>query len=115
MIDPDVPSRANPAAVNFLHWVKADLRIQSFTGTNITADNTTAPVSYIPPGPPPGSGPHRYVFLLYDQPRREGFALQGLPQGPPEDRMGFNVSAWREANGLTLAKAGTYFVAESDG
>ncbi|RPA97322.1 PEBP-like protein [Choiromyces venosus 120613-1] len=106
MIDPDAPSRANPTSANVLHWVKTDLRIRPTTATNITADNATAPLSYAPPSPPSGSGEHRYVFLLYDQP--SGFALQGLP----EKRGGFNVSAWRELNGLAPAKAGTYFLAE---
>jgi len=111
MIDPDAPSRANPTSANVLHWVKTDLRIRASTATNITADNATATFSYAPPSPPQGSGEHRYVFLLYDQPRRAGFALQGLP----ERRTGFNVSAWREENGLAPAKAGTYFLAEFGG
>ena len=116
MIDPDAPSRANPTAANFLHWVKTDLRIRSSTATNITADNATDAFSYLSPAPAQGSGPHRYTFLLFDQPRRDGFVLQGLPANDlPASRVGFNVSAWREVNGLTPAKAGTYFLAEFEG
>lgn len=38
---------------------------------NLSASNAPFIVDYVGPGPPPFRAPHRYVFLLYEQP--EGF------------------------------------------
>lgn len=119
MIDPDAPSASSPTAANYLHFVKTGLRIGSNAATNnATAGNSTAGNSidalpYLPPGPPEGTGPHRYVFLLFAQPNIIGFALNGLPD--PGNRAKFNVTSWTIVNGLEPAKAGAYFTAEFEG
>ncbi|KAF8250012.1 hypothetical protein K440DRAFT_620460 [Wilcoxina mikolae CBS 423.85] len=61
---------------------------------------------YRPPAPPEGTGPHRYIWLLYQQPRV--FQIKDVPVKPT----GFNVTTWATANGLEPAVAGTYFEAE---
>ncbi|KAH8901815.1 putative protease inhibitor [Coniochaeta sp. PMI_546] len=52
-----------------LHWLQPGLRA---TGTDNELQSKDPFVcDYAPPGPPPIGGPHRYVYILYEQP--EGF------------------------------------------
>jgi len=65
MIDADVPNAKLPQGTN-RHWlvynvtVGSDSTVSNATGTAITR--------YFGPGPAAGSGPHRYVVLIYSQP-----------------------------------------------
>jgi Raf kinase inhibitor-like YbhB/YbcL family protein len=68
--DPDAP-RPGPSAHTFDHWVvwniPGDVRRiddpQSHRG--VVGRNSTGRDDWAPPGPPPGSPPHRYVFHVY--------------------------------------------------
>lgn len=58
LTDPDAPSRDNPKWSEFCHWLatsnpsdSSDLQLKDI-------------VEYKPPGPPPKTGKHRYVFLV---------------------------------------------------
>jgi phosphatidylethanolamine-binding protein len=80
--------------------------------------DTTSPfvTNYIPPAPPPGSAPHRYVFLLYEQPAgfdaAEFAPAQGGPgtEVPAYKRMWFDLDAWEKKAGLGDVVAFNYFV-----
>ncbi|XP_021965109.1 protein D2 [Folsomia candida] len=61
MMDPDAPSRYLPFLGEVLHWMVINVK-----GGNVTRGEEVVP--YGPPGPPPGLGAHRYVFLVYEQP-----------------------------------------------
>jgi phosphatidylethanolamine-binding protein len=63
LTDPDAKSRSNPKWSEMCHWIV----------TRVTVDDTISPIrilandeliSYLPPGPPPKTGRHRYVFVL---------------------------------------------------
>jgi len=103
-IDPDAPAPASQV----LHFLGTDFSPAPGIGTNLTSDVEPA-LEYMPPGPPEGTGPHRYIWLLYRQPR--GFTIQNVPT----NRTGFDVEAWRVGNALGEAVAGTFFVAEFGG
>ncbi|XP_029916194.1 phosphatidylethanolamine-binding protein 4 [Myripristis murdjan] len=65
MVDPDAPSRSNPAAANWRHWLVVDiqgsgLRRGQLQGTTLS--------EYKRPTPPQKSGFHRYQFMLFEQP-----------------------------------------------
>ena len=51
----------------------------------MNASGAAPVVDYAGPGPPPGSGPHKYLFLLYEQP--EGF--DGKKFGQPAEGQKF--------------------------
>jgi len=69
MIDADVAGSKPPQGTN-RHWLVNGVTIgQDSTISNATA---TAISRYFGPGPPAGSGPHRYVLMVYSQP--SGFA-----------------------------------------
>lgn len=71
--------------------------------------------NWIGPEPPPGSGPHRYVFLLYEQP--EGFEAAGKKYAPAEGkemgiwgRVRFDLDGFEREVGLGKAVAANYFL-----
>ena len=86
--DPDAPT-PQP----WIHWVLANLRpdlpglAEGSDGGGSAATNSFRKLGYGGPMPPPGHGPHRYVFTLYaldfwvDLPAG-GFTLHDLQRGP---------------------------------
>jgi phosphatidylethanolamine-binding protein (PEBP) family uncharacterized protein len=60
MVDPDAPSRENPVKRSWLHWLVVNIK-----GHDIATGETK--VSFNPSTPPPDSGFHRYVFLVFRQ------------------------------------------------
>ena len=104
MIDPDSPSRDDVVVPQVLHYLKTDFSVSEFTDL---ASSVNPSLSYVGPSASVGTGPHRYIFLLYVQP--DGFAVKGVPS--ESNRAGFNVSDWRVTNGLKAAVAGIHFVA----
>jgi phosphatidylethanolamine-binding protein len=70
-------------------------------------------VNYAGPGPPPPSSPHRYVFLLYDQP--EGFdttkfASPGGKNVGIRPRMRYDLKAFEKEAKLGQVVACNYFL-----
>lgn len=54
--DPDAPSRDDPKWSEFCHWIIA---------ARVSGKNVREIEKYKPPGPPPKTGKHRYVFLAW--------------------------------------------------
>ncbi|KAL9085354.1 MAG: hypothetical protein Q9165_007645 [Trypethelium subeluteriae] len=71
LTDPDAPSRSNPKWSEICHWIAANLTLSSSStpASSLDAEVNHAPgddlVPYKPPGPPPKTGKHRYVFLAF--------------------------------------------------
>ncbi|KAI5481357.1 PEBP-like protein [Pseudohyphozyma bogoriensis] len=61
-VDPDATSRANPIYGPVRHWAQSGLVVGA-DGKVETKES--AHMSYKGPGPPPKTGLHRYIFLLY--------------------------------------------------
>lgn len=61
MVDSDVPGRSNPYIRSFRHWF-----VGNIPGNNIEEGSTIS--KYVGLGTPEGTGYHRYVFLVYEQP-----------------------------------------------
>ncbi|KXN87741.1 OV-16 antigen [Leucoagaricus sp. SymC.cos] len=83
MMDADVPNSKLPQGTN-RHWLVPGVTI----GQDSVVSNTsaTATTRYWGPWPAAGSGPHRYVILLYSQPSNfappEGFTGTDMPVEP---------------------------------
>jgi len=61
MVDPDAPSSKNPIYADYVHWIKKNMILRETTliqGEDI--------VPYKGPSPPPGSGTHRYIMIIYE-------------------------------------------------
>jgi phosphatidylethanolamine-binding protein len=88
------------------------------TTTTTTAATTTTTVtvvlplaSYHPPRPPPGSSPHRYVFLLYEQPEDFDRQVDRKPIGL-SDRPRFDYNGFLERAGLGEVVAVNYYLSK---
>merc|ERR1712029_842656 len=62
MVDPDAPSRADPKAAEWLHWLVVNIPGDKLEdGEDIGHGKVL--MQHNGPAPPKGTGPHRYVFL----------------------------------------------------
>lgn len=119
MFDPDAPSKADPKFKCFRHWVITGLKAPpqtSLQSDNLLATKTKpATTPYRPPGPPPGTGVHRYIFLLFQEPASVPIEI---PQGEPEygatleERRSWNAIDFAQKYGLVLVGA-NFFICRS--
>lgn len=75
MIDPDAPSRRWSFLGEVLHWL-----VTNVPGDRVDDGDTL--FAYIPSGPPPLSGLHRYVFLVFAQPNGRIECADENPSNP---------------------------------
>lgn len=66
MTDPDAPSRQDPKFREWHHWL-----VGNIPGNDIAKGDVLS--EYVGSGPPEKTGLHRYVFLIYKQPKRLEF------------------------------------------
>ena len=88
MYDPDAPT----ANHNFVHWII--INIQS----NTKFDTLLA---YTGPNPPPGSGVHRYIFNLYNQPN---VIAKDINKNKNKNKRSIPISGLLKKLNLTKAK-----------
>lgn len=73
LTDPDAPSNSDHKWSEYAHWIVTDLPLNPTKGdegelsTLLDYSKGSEILSYVGPGPPPNTGKHRYVFLLYKQ------------------------------------------------
>ncbi|XP_002737060.1 protein D2-like [Saccoglossus kowalevskii] len=60
MTDPDAPSRENPKFREWHHWL-----VVNIPGCDVDKGETV--MGYVGSGPPPETGLHRYIYLVYKQ------------------------------------------------
>lgn len=109
-LDIDAPFPSAPVFTPILHWIQSGLTVNKSTGQLTTSDPTVA--SYIGPAPPPFSAPHRYIFVLYEEPAGFDAAARAPPDGKPFPtwpRVRFGTEAWAKEAGLGEALAVNYF------
>ncbi|CCO27670.1 OV-16 antigen [Rhizoctonia solani AG-1 IB] len=117
LLDPDAPTHSNPKWSQVRHMFAGNLTIDGDSERvpgSVLLGNSTEPVNdYMPPSPPPGSGFHRYVALLYAQPPDFDYSFLNT-----SDRFGFNITRFSKESGLGTPLAGTFLtvkVEEEDG
>ncbi|KAI1775493.1 putative protease inhibitor [Hypoxylon cercidicola] len=118
-VDLDAPFPSFPVLGPVLHWLQPGAKATPIEvggggggfSLKAAADEPFV-ANYAGPGPPPISSPHRYVFLVYEQP--EGF--DGKKLAPPDGkemgigpRVRFDVDKWVKESKVGLAVAVTYF------
>ncbi|KAG0220982.1 hypothetical protein BGW41_007288 [Actinomortierella wolfii] len=105
--DPDAPSRKDPKMREWRHWVVSDISVASSDSlVSVQGGKTLTP--YMGPAPPKGSGPHRYVFLLYKQTPNSDATLLSTPLSA-DHRGKFKASQFANQAGLELVGANYYF------
>jgi len=104
LVDGNYAGSNNTGGYNF-HCLLNDL-----TGTNVNdtvaLGNGTARIPYAGPGPAAGTGPHRYIGLVWVQPAN--FAPPATPPANPGVKP-FDLTAYITAAGFSPAIAVTYF------
>ena len=112
MIDQDVPR--NDTKTTLLHWLQPNLvatsEALSFVDV-VDGGSTAVGAEYIPPTPPGDSGPHRYTFLLFNQPSQWTIPAAYVTINPPTDtsaRIGFDVVDFVSLSGLGEPVAANY-------
>ncbi|CAH1641270.1 unnamed protein product [Spodoptera littoralis] len=109
MIDPDAPTREAPTYRSWLHWL-----VVNIPGIYIPSRGETL-VEYVGAGPPNGTGLHRYVFLVYEQPGLMEF--KGAPVSSNRtsaNRLSFSAADFAKKFNLEHPIAGDFFQAEYD-
>ncbi|XP_072932745.1 phosphatidylethanolamine-binding protein 1-like [Epargyreus clarus] len=102
MVDPDAPPQIDGEF--YLHMLKSNI-----PGLALKAKETSKTVGidyrgYKPPTPPRGTGPHRYMSLLYEQAEGNNF----LPN-VPTSRGRFVLANWLRGKNLCGPVASTQF------
>ncbi|OJA12358.1 hypothetical protein AZE42_04330 [Rhizopogon vesiculosus] len=102
MTDPDAPSRKDPKFGQWRHWVTTGVKappLSTFETGNLAAQLTKSAVTpYQPPAPPRGTGPHRYVLLLYQEPSSDFSIPAAAPErkNGPADRKNWNAAKFAD-------------------
>ncbi|KAF1842689.1 PEBP-like protein [Cucurbitaria berberidis CBS 394.84] len=122
LTDPDAPSRDNPEWSEMCHWIAANISISQKTFSilplpefGLTGHDSAKygslddVVEYKPPGPPPKTGKHRYVFLVFAP---KNGTTEPLHLRAPKDRKHWGtgkerggVRDWAEENQLVPVAA----------
>ncbi|XP_026489055.1 protein D3-like isoform X1 [Vanessa tameamea] len=107
MTDPDAPSRKEPKFREWHHWL-----VGNIPGNNVAAGETLS--QYVGSGPPPETGLHRYVFLVYEQPGKLTFDEPRLTNRSGDNRGGFSIAKFAAKYNLGDPIEGNFYQAEFD-
>ncbi|XP_053616963.1 protein D2-like isoform X2 [Plodia interpunctella] len=107
MTDPDAPSRTDPKFREWHHWL-----VGNIPGNNVPAGETLS--AYVGSGPPPNTGLHRYVFLVYKQPGKLNFDEPRLTNTSDKNRGQFSIAKFAAKYGLGNPVAGNLYQAQYD-
>lgn len=107
MTDPDAPSRKEPKFREWHHWL-----VGNIPGGNVAAGETLS--QYVGSGPPPDTGLHRYVFLVYQQPGKLNFDEPRLTNTSADNRGGFSIAKFAAKYNLGDPISGNFYQAKYD-
>lgn len=117
MVDLDVPgANATAPRQTLLHWFAPNVTSTTDTkNTTSTFKISTGGAPYLQPSPPIGDIPHRYVVLLFAQPKNFSVAAFGgiNPPANTTARIGFNVTNFIRLTGLGAPLAANYFTVQN--
>uniref|UniRef100_A0AAY5F1Y0 Phosphatidylethanolamine binding protein 1 n=1 Tax=Electrophorus electricus TaxID=8005 RepID=A0AAY5F1Y0_ELEEL len=107
MTDPDAPSRKDPKFREWHHFLVVNMKGNDISSGCVMSD-------YVGSGPPKGTGLHRYVWLVYEQPGSISCTERVLTNCSGEHRGKFKILNFRKKYGLGCPVAGTCYQAEWD-
>ena len=106
-LDPDAPSRKEPKYREWHHWL-----VGNVPGDDVSKGEVLS--EYVGSGPPPGTGLHRYVFLIYKQNARLDFDEPRLTNRSGDNRGGFSIRKFAAKYNLGQPVAANFYQAEYD-
>ncbi|KAL1980888.1 hypothetical protein VTN96DRAFT_3345 [Rasamsonia emersonii] len=113
LTDPDARSRKNPDWSEMCHWIVTNITSPELVMPGNPDRSPTPAVlkTYLPPGPPKGTGWHRYVFVLLAGDANEARNLQA-----PKDRKHWGygrvrhgIRDWAQDNKLKILSANFFY------
>lgn len=107
MTDPDAPSRQTPTYREWHHWL-----VVNIPGNSVGDGKTMS--QYVGSGPPPGTGLHRYVFLVYKQPGTLNPDEAVLTNRSGDGRGCFKIRDFAKKYNLGSPVAGNFYQAQWD-
>ncbi|KAJ3567083.1 hypothetical protein NP233_g6598 [Leucocoprinus birnbaumii] len=107
-VDPDAPTPQDPTSAEIRHFLGGNFVSD---GSGLLHNGTAAVSEFLQPTPPAGSDAHRYIFLLFNQPR--GFNDQTLVT-PTTSISNFDIATFAKAVGLGNPIAGTFMLVAPD-
>ncbi|KAJ6547296.1 phosphatidylethanolamine-binding protein [Mycena capillaripes] len=107
MVDADVVGAVYGTDGVSRHWLENGVTVTDGTVSNASS---TAITAYAGPGPTSGSGPHRYVVLLYAQPST--FKAPADLSAPVDGVHKFDLNGYVKDSGLGDIVAANYFTVE---
>jgi len=118
LTDPDAPSRDNPEWSEICHWIATEVQLvdSGSDGEAKFSKSFKEIMPYKPPGPPPKTGKHRYVFVALAPKNR---TTDGLYLSQPSDRQHWGYDHERDglkiwAEKMGLAVVGANFIYEQN-
>jgi phosphatidylethanolamine-binding protein (PEBP) family uncharacterized protein len=114
MSDPDAPSRDNPEWSEICHWIATDVSLTRPDNDDDDEDSQHSKrlldvMPFKPPGPPPKTGKHRYVFVALAP---KNGTTESLHLRKPGDRQHWGykherdgLRLWAEEMGLEVVGA----------
>lgn len=107
MTDPDAPSRQSPKFREWHHWL-----VGNIPGNDVSKGEVLS--EYIGSGPPKDTGLHRYVFLVYKQPKKLEFDEKRLKNNSGDGRGLFSIKKFAEKYELGDPIAANFYQAQWD-
>ncbi|XP_038217553.1 phosphatidylethanolamine-binding protein homolog F40A3.3-like [Zerene cesonia] len=89
------------------HWL-----VVNIPGSDVASGEVLS--GYIGSGPPEGTGIHRYVYILYKQPKKLSFDEKRLSNKSIEGRAAFSTKKFAEKYNLGTPVAGNFYRAQFD-
>ncbi|KAH0555160.1 protein D2-like [Cotesia glomerata] len=107
MSDPDIPSRSNPTMPEFFHWTVVNIPEDKISQGEVV-------VGYLGPGPPKDSGFHRYILVVYKQPKKLTFDEQRISETEAIGRPNQSMKKFANKYQLGAPIAGSFYEAAYD-
>ncbi|KAF1997052.1 PEBP-like protein [Amniculicola lignicola CBS 123094] len=99
LIDPDAPTPDDPKFAYWRHWVVTNIKGE---GNADVAQAGTTLTQYLAPGVKDESRPHRYMFLLFQEPADLKLSKEDVGGEEFVDRRSFKVDEWVKKHGLEI-------------
>lgn len=107
-VDPDAPTPQDPTNAQIRHFLGGNFTPNT---SGLLSNSTPALSEFRQPTPPAGSDAHRYIFLLFEQPR--GFNSQTVVNTTTPVQ-NFDIAAFASAVGLGDPIAGSFMLVALD-
>jgi len=115
MIDPDALSRSVHEFRHFLHWLVVNVEGTGGGALDCSKGTSHTVCSYMGPAPPPGTGYHRYICLIYQQHMKADTGrIKPIAKDKMQERKSFNPQTWLSQNfagSPPVLVAGNFFLA----